>query len=125
MRGHVRAVSVIATMVFPAWTAVAHHSNSSYQVDEIISLTGTVKEWQWVNPHTWLIMAVEDENGNEVEWAVEGRAPGILRRAGWNATTFQVGETVQMAYQAIGYRRIKNPRIWSLHDLALLSRERG
>lgn len=87
---------MIATLVFPAWTAIAHHSNSSYQVDEIISLTGTVKEWQWVNPHTWLIMTVEDENGNEVEWAVEGRAPGILRRAGWNATTFEAGEEVQV-----------------------------
>ncbi|MGD8340935.1 MAG: DUF6152 family protein [Gammaproteobacteria bacterium] len=79
-----------------ATQAFAHHSNSSYQVDEIISLTGEVVEWQWVNPHTWLIMAVENEDGSVTEWAVEGRAPGILRRAGWSATSFEAGETVQV-----------------------------
>lgn len=71
----------------------AHHSNSAYQVDEIITLTGTVKDWRWSNPHTWLTLAVESDNG-EVEWLVEGRAPGILRRAGWDRDILQPGETV-------------------------------
>ena len=96
MGRYIKTIVATAVMVLPTWTTMAHHSNSSYQVDEIISLTGTVKEWQWVNPHTWLIMTVEDENGNEVEWAVEGRAPGVLRRAGWSATVLEAGEQVQV-----------------------------
>jgi hypothetical protein len=96
MAKRVRAAAVLSTLIVPAFTAVAHHSNSSYQVDEIISLTGTVKEWQWVNPHTWLIMSVENEDGSVTEWAVEGRAPGILRRAGWTPTQFEAGEEVQV-----------------------------
>jgi hypothetical protein len=83
----------LMTLSSQAW---AHHSNSSYQVDEIIDLTGTVKEWQWVNPHTWLILEVENENGETLEWAVEGRAPGILRRAGWDRNVFVPGEQVQV-----------------------------
>lgn len=86
---------LIATAI-PVAPAISHHSNSSYQVDQIISLTGTVKEWQWVNPHTWLIMTVQDQDGTATEWAVEGRAPGILRRAGWSSTSFTAGETVQI-----------------------------
>jgi hypothetical protein len=76
-----------------ALPAVAHHSNSAYQVDEIITLEGTVVEWQWINPHTWLVMSVED-GGEQVEWLVEGRAPGILGRAGWSPEVLQPGESV-------------------------------
>lgn len=77
-------------------SAYSHHSNSAYQVTEVISLTGTVREWRWVNPHTWLTLVVEDENGEQQEWALEGRAPGILARAGWNPEVFQPGETVMV-----------------------------
>ena len=77
-------------------SAFSHHSNSAYQVDEIIQLTGTVTEWRWSNPHTWLFMTVEDENGEPQEWAVEGRAPGILGRAGWDPAVLEAGETVMV-----------------------------
>ncbi len=80
----------------PLLVAHSHHSNSAYRVDEVISLTGTVRDWQWINPHTWLIMAVEDEDGTVTEWAVEGRAPGILSRAGWSRNVFEAGEEVQV-----------------------------
>ena len=75
-------------------SAHAHHSNSAYQVDEIITLTGTVKEWRWSNPHTWLFLTVENADGAAQEWAVEGRAPGVLRRAGWDSEILKPGETV-------------------------------
>ncbi len=74
--------------------AAPHHSNSAYQVDEIITLVGVVTEWRWSNPHTWLHMTVEDEDGDPQEWLVEGRAPGILRRAGWSRTVLEAGDRV-------------------------------
>lgn len=94
MRAPRQALAALAAIALPAAPALAHHSNSAYQVDEIITLTGTVKEWRWSNPHTWLYMTVEDESGNATEWAVEGRAPGILGRAGWSSTVLAPGETV-------------------------------
>jgi Family of unknown function (DUF6152) len=84
----------LAAVVFGAIPTRAHHSNSAYQVDEIITLEGVVTEWRWSNPHTWLHLMVRDENGGEQEWAVEGRAPGVLRRAGWSRTVLEPGETV-------------------------------
>lgn len=89
------STAMLLLLVTP-WPATAHHSNSSYQVDEVISLTGKVVEWQWVNPHTWLILSVDDGNGNLTEWAVEGRAPGILARAGWDRSVLAPGEEVQV-----------------------------
>ena len=47
------------------------------------TITGVVKSFDWANPHTWLHLVVQEEGGAMAEWAVEGRAPGILLRAGW------------------------------------------
>lgn len=88
------ALAALAALTLPAAPALSHHSNSAYQVDEIITLTGTVKEWRWSNPHTWLYLTVEGGDGQPQEWAVEGRAPGILGRAGWHRSVLQPGETV-------------------------------
>jgi hypothetical protein len=89
---HLKLAAAALTGV--ALPAAAHHSNSAYQVDQIVTLEGTVKEWRWMNPHTWLLLTVEGEDGKVQEWAVEGRPPGILGRAGWNSTILVPGERV-------------------------------
>ena len=66
--------------LFCAAPLMSHHSNSAYQVEKVMTLTGIVKEWKWSNPHTWLYLTVDDEKGGKVEWAVEGRAPGRRHR---------------------------------------------
>ena len=94
MRTRMMTLAAAAALTTVALPALSHHSNSAYQVDEVITLSGTVKEWRWSNPHTWLYLTVEGENGEQAEWAVEGRAPGILGRAGWDREVLQPGETV-------------------------------
>src|SRR3990167_4757600 len=94
MRTPVKILAALAAVMTPWLPALAHHSNSFYQVDQIITLTGTVKEWRWMNPHTWLHITVVGEDGKPQEWAVEGRAPGILGRAGWDNASLKPGETV-------------------------------
>jgi Family of unknown function (DUF6152) len=83
-----------AALAIQALPAFAHHSNSAYQVDKIITLTGTVNEWRWMNPHTFLYLIVKDENGKDQQWVIEGRPPGILGRAGWSATVLKPGDQV-------------------------------
>ena len=85
---------VVAAVLFSARPAESHHSNVLYEVTKVVTITGTVKEFRWVNPHTWLYMTVDDGRGGKTEWKVEGRAPGILRRAGWKTTSLVSGETV-------------------------------
>ena len=87
-------VAAAAALLSPAVPTAAHHSNSAYQVDQIVTLEGTVKEWRWMNPHTWLLMTVQGADGKTVEWAVEGRPPGILGRAGWSSTILKPGDRV-------------------------------
>ena len=88
------ALSAAAAVLLCAAPAMSHHSNSAYQVDQVMTLTGIVKEWKWSNPHTWLYMTVDDGKGGKVEWAVEGRAPGVLGRAGWDRSVLKAGEKV-------------------------------
>ena len=58
------------------------------------AITGVVKDFQWRNPHTWVLLAVDDGKGGKVDWAVEGRAPGILLRAGWSKNSLKPGEMI-------------------------------
>src|SRR5213593_2072958 len=88
------AILVAAVMLLCAVPLISHHSNSAYQVDKVVTLTGVVKEWKWSNPHTWLYMTVDDEKGGKVEWAVEGRAPGVLGRVGWDRSVLKPGDKV-------------------------------
>ena len=83
-----------AAFLLCAAPAQSHHSNVAYEVTKVITVTGVVKEFQWVNPHTWLHIVVDDGKGGKVEWAAEGRAPGILGRAGWSRSVLKAGETV-------------------------------
>jgi hypothetical protein len=86
--------AVVVTLLLQAAPALSHHSNSAYEVQKVITITGVVKEFQWSNPHTWLHVTVDDGQGGKVEWACEGRAPGILLRAGWTRRSLAPGETV-------------------------------
>jgi len=86
--------SVVLAILFTAAPADSHHSNVGYEVTKVITVTGVVREFQWVNPHTFVHLVVEDGKGGKVEWAAEGRAPGILLRAGWTKSSLKPGEQV-------------------------------
>lgn len=85
---------VLAGLLLRAGPAQSHHSNVADQVNKVITVTGVVKEFRWSNPHTWLYLTVDDGKGATVEWAAEGRAPGVLLRAGWTRSSLKGGETV-------------------------------
>lgn len=90
-----RILAIVAAAVcLCAGSVMAHHSNSAYQVDKVVEVKGTVKSWKWTNPHTWLTLTVQSENGGTVDWDLEGRAPGVLGRIGWDKLVLKAGEKV-------------------------------
>src|SRR5213593_2525656 len=94
MQIRVIALSIALAALGCSTPAIAHHSNSAYEVEKVITITGIVKEWKWTNPHTWLYVTVDVDKGGKVEWAVEGRAPGVLGRVGWDRSVLKPGERV-------------------------------
>ena len=73
---------------------LAHHSPAAFEAQKTVSLTGTVKEFRWQNPHTWIEVMVPNEKGQEVLWAVELTSPTYLIRAGWKSNTLKPGDKV-------------------------------
>lgn len=73
-------------------TASAHHSFAAeFSIDDPIELTGTITRVEWVNPHSWFYIDVEDADGETVEWAVEGGSPNALIRRGVTAQSVPPG----------------------------------
>ena len=99
MIGHIRAHAWLACIVGTVVaTAQAHHSNVAFETEKIAEVRGAVVAWQWTNPHTWLRLSVADGHGGQVEWAFEGRPPGLLTRVGWTPTMFAKGDTLTVHY---------------------------
>ena len=86
----------ISVLFFSALSvpALSHHSHTMYESEIEVTLVGTITEYHWVNPHTWIYLEVEGENGELREWVIEGGGPGTLTRRGWSAASFQPGEQV-------------------------------
>ena len=77
--------------------ALAHHSTQGiYNEDEIVELTGTVKQWRFINPHPSLTIEVTAPNGEIEEWDVSygGAAVTHLKGRGYTAGTFMPGEVI-------------------------------
>ena len=85
-----------------ATAAHAHHSFAAeFDRNKPVRLEGTVIEMKWVNPHSWLHINVETEDGTMEEWAVEGGAPSALLRRGWNRNSLPPGtEVIVEGFQA-------------------------
>mgnify|MGYP000935950149 CR=1 FL=1 len=75
--------------------AIAHHSFAMFDRSKQVKVTGTVRAFEWTNPHTWLWVDTVNDKGETVTWGFEGAAPGEMARLrGWTKTTFTKGETV-------------------------------
>jgi hypothetical protein len=91
MRRTVIASALALAIVAPA---LAHHSPAAFDRTKEVKLVGTVKEFRWQNPHTWIEVIVPNEKGQEVVWGVELTSPTYLIRAGWKSNTIKAGDKV-------------------------------
>jgi hypothetical protein len=94
MRIHFALAAVFGAALINATPGLAHHSNVAFEVTKVVTISGVVKVFEWRNPHTWVILTIDDGKGGKVDWAVEGRAPGVLLRAGWTKNSLQPGEMI-------------------------------
>ena len=79
-------------LTIPAW---AHHSHANYSdAESAVEVTGTVIDYQWVNPHTWIYITVMGEDGEPQEWALESGSIGQLTRRGWAADSMEPGDSI-------------------------------
>ena len=72
----------------------AHHSPAMFDFSKELSLTGTVRLFQWTNPHSYIQLVVKPEGGAEQEWSLEMGANVYLYNLGWRPSTVKPGDTI-------------------------------
>jgi hypothetical protein len=85
---------LIATLLTPSGSMLAHHGNSAYDEKNPITLKGTVTEFVWANPHSQIYLDVNDDKGSVVHWAIESQSPGVLTRNGWTRHSLNPGDHI-------------------------------
>jgi hypothetical protein len=93
---------LLATAVALPWAAHAHHSFAAeFDASKVVHLEGTVVKFSWVNPHSWIYVDVNKPDGSIEHWKVEGGAPSLLLRRGWNRDSLPAGTKIVVnAFQA-------------------------
>ncbi len=88
------AAAALVTFALPT---SAHHSFSAeFDVAKPVTLDGEVVKMEWVNPHSWLHIAVHKPDGTVEQWKVEGGSPAVLLRRGWTRDSLPAGTKVKV-----------------------------
>ena len=104
MRRPIPCLTAAAALVLtggaaPVW---AHHSFAMYEPTKTMTLKGTVKGFQWTNPHVVLWILVQPEGGGAPqEWSLETTSPGVLTRAGWTRQSIKAGDRVSVQFSPL------------------------
>ena len=98
MKIHVKQALIAAAGVLSAVSGVAtaHHSYAMFDMRSNVTLTGTVRDFQWTNPHSWLWIEVPNSAGGSDQWGIEGMSPNFLARRGWSKRTLKPGDKVSV-----------------------------
>jgi hypothetical protein len=85
--------AVLAGTVVPA---LAHHSFAMFDRDKEVTLVGTVREFQWTNPHAFIEVDVPGANGAAEKWSIELNSPNNLSRQGWKSSLLKPGDKISL-----------------------------
>ncbi len=86
-------IAALALIIFGG-TLWAHHSVAGYDTQKVITVHGVIKEFNWRNPHVYIVWDVKDESGKVVEWAGELSSPTTMIQMGMNRNSLKPGDEV-------------------------------
>jgi Family of unknown function (DUF6152) len=88
----------VATVLFgAARIAVAHHSAAMFDQTREVTLTGTVRDFQWTSPHCYIQLLASQDRAPAQEWSLEMAAPMYLYRLGWRPSTVKAGDKITVS----------------------------
>ena len=95
---------------------LAHHGEANYDTDKVVSVKGTVTDFQFINPHTLISLDAKNDKGEIEKWSCEARSPGMLVRVGgWDKATLKPGDVITV----FGYRARNGSPVMRLQKIAL------
>ena len=100
MKANFSIGSALALGLLLAWVpASAHHGVAAYDSAKQITLSGTVKDWFWANPHCILQFEATDSHGEVVHWMMETGNPSDLVNNGWSRQSLKPGDRITVTVQ--------------------------
>jgi hypothetical protein len=97
MAGRLIAMLAGVAVAVTCGAALAHHSFAMFDEDHPIDIEGTVKEFKFIAPHTFIMLEVKDGGGKATIWALEGGAPTALVREGWTPVSLKAGDELKLS----------------------------
>ena len=95
-------IALFALLLALTGPVPAHHSTAIYDSDNPVELTGTVVEWQFVNPHVFIVLEVVDgATGEKKVWNLEGGNTAGLFRRGWTPNTLKAGDKIMITVRPL------------------------
>jgi hypothetical protein len=98
---HAAAIAAVAVGIAAMLPAAAHHSFATYDRTKTVTIKGTVKTFQWTNPHCVLWVVVQPAGGDPQEWTIETTSPGVLTRSGWTRHSLSPGDHVSVEFNPL------------------------
>jgi hypothetical protein len=99
---HAAAIAAVAVAVATVLPAAAHHSFATYDRTKTVTIKGTVKTFQWTNPHCVIWVVIQPAGGGDPqEWSIETTSPGVLTRSGWTRHSLNPGDRVSVEFSPL------------------------
>jgi hypothetical protein len=86
-----------AMMVAAGNVALAHHSFAVFDIQHPLELQGTVQQFRFTSPHTFIILEVKTPDGTIMIWNLEGASPNIMVRNGWSSQSLKTGDQIKLS----------------------------
>jgi hypothetical protein len=88
-------VAMIFAVLFVSTPILAHHGEVNYDTEKVVSIKGTVTDFQFINPHVQIFLDVKNDKGEIEKWNCEARSPIMLVRVGgWDKNTIKPGDVI-------------------------------
>jgi hypothetical protein len=116
MKSLTLCLTAIFALLFVSGPLLAHHGETNYDTEKLVSVKGTVTDFQFINPHVQVFMDVKNGNGEIEKWSCEARSPIMLvRLGGWDKNTLKPGDVIT----ASGFRAKNGSTILRLKKIVL------
>lgn len=90
-------VAVLVFLLSIAGSAFAHHGTANYDMTKVVTLKGTVTDFQFINPHTLILFDVKNDKGVVEHWQAEATSPNHLVRTGWTKDIIKAGDQITIS----------------------------
>jgi hypothetical protein len=98
---NMRMLTAAALVVCATGPALAHHSFAMFDRDKSVTMSGTVTEFEWTNPHVWIHMSVPASDGKPVVWSFEMQAIQADMAGGWRSDSVKPGDKVSIEFHPL------------------------